>query len=99
MKNLHAAGHHITFISPFPSNKQVKNYSMIDSRSADTIMFIGQTSLLYFDISLNSFLNWNTKMNEKYCYDIMKLKVIQVVCSKSVIRLHLSRCVREHEAR
>lgn len=79
MKSLHAAGHHITFISPFPEKNQSENYTTIDSR-CETLIYVGRSDIEEFiRFSLSSLLHFVTEVEETNCYDVIKLKEIQVI--------------------
>ena len=78
MKSLHAAGHHITLVSPFPSPKKMENFTHIDSRF-DTYVYVGRTTLDEFqDLTFSKLLNVMIETDFKYCYDVMQLPQIQV---------------------
>lgn len=77
MKSLHEAGHHITFISPFPENPS-ENYTTINSRR-QTFIYIGRSDIEeLISLSLSSLLHLITEIEEKNCYDVIILKEIQV---------------------
>lgn len=78
MKSLHAAGHRITFISPFPLDNQIDNYTMIDSRSKT---FVHDNPSAVSDVSkmgTMGILNLATQLGEKCCHDVIQLREIQV---------------------
>lgn len=78
MKSLHAAGHHITMISPFPSEKNIENFTYINSRF-DSFIYIGQSTIKSFhDMKMIGILDLGCTLDSQYCYDVMKLKEIQV---------------------
>lgn len=65
-------------VSPFPSETKVANFTYIDSRF-DTFIYIGQTKVEEFqDMSLRHMMNMISIVDVQYCYDVMKLKEIQV---------------------
>lgn len=79
MKSLHAAGHNITFISPFPSKNQIENYTMVDSKFNNSFIYMSNTFVNeYAGISLSDLLLFSIQMDEELCYNLMKLEVIQV---------------------
>lgn len=78
MKSLYEAGHKITLINPFLSSSENENYTTINS-SLEKSIFTGQVALWQFtDMNMISFLELQESVIEKYCYDVMKLKAIQV---------------------
>lgn len=84
MKSLHAAGHHVTFICPFLSQNQIENYTMIDTRSGNTNIYLSNAPVdQASDMSLSVLLHDTIHLDETLCYDVMKLKVIQVRCDQT----------------
>lgn len=82
MNSLYAAGHNITLVSPFPSETK-KNYTTIDSRSNNTVVYIGRLTLQDMDMNVNEFMQFIINREMGYCYDIVKLPVIQVSLPKN----------------
>lgn len=78
MEALHADGHQITMISPFPSKKNLTNFTHVDSRF-DSIIFVDQPTLNDSDsMSWNSMMEAATSLVVEGCQNIMKLSKIQV---------------------
>jgi len=79
MKSLHSAGHDVTMISPFPSERKIKNLTYIDSRSNTSFIYIGQTPIEHFrGMKLSEKMDFFLTMDIQYCYDVMQLKEIKV---------------------
>ena len=78
LKSLHAAGHHITMVTPFPSAKKFENFTYINSNFGGPI-HVNQTTINEFaDMTLSQIMEWSLPQSIQYCYDIMKLPPIQI---------------------
>lgn len=78
MRSLYNAGHKITFVSPFPNDVSLKNYTAIDTRQ-DALLYIGEMSLSDFknaDIFTVSHLS--AKGEVKYCQNVLGSPEVQV---------------------
>ena len=85
MKSLHAAGHHVTMITPFVSETKIENFTY--SRF-NTLIFFGQPLKEDLnDFSVNYMMEVTTAYNVQYCYDVMQLKEIQVSSEESFFPL------------
>ena len=79
MKSLHAAGHHITMIHPFPRETEVEDFTTINSRSDNTFVYIGQSAAHDFDLALGDFMDLFLKPGILNCHSVLNLPEIQVI--------------------
>ena len=78
LKSLHAAGHHITMITPFPPEKKVENFTYIVP-PAPQFSFVGQSSVNeWTDMTLAYMMEWGGELSLEYCGNVLALPEIQV---------------------
>lgn len=81
MRSLHNAGHEITFVSPFPNDESLKNYSVIDTKR-DTPIYVGKSSMSQFrDMNIFKLTSLILETETKYCKDVLGSSEIQVCYS------------------
>jgi hypothetical protein len=82
-KSLNDAGHHITFVSPFPWNETSANYTILDSRF-DSPVFVDESDIDSISSqTTQSLIQFLAGIEEKHCHDILKMEEIQVRYSVS----------------
>ena len=85
LKSLHAAGHRVTMVSPFPLETPLENFTNIDSGSATTAKFLGPITLESFvSLRLTETVELGIAMESQLCEDVMQLREIQVSFENAV---------------
>lgn len=78
MRSLHNAGHEITFVSPFPYDESLKNYSVVDSRNNTPIFIHMMNGGATRDFSYSGLIPLGIEIENKLCKDVLGSSEIQV---------------------